>query len=193
MSLTVPVAPPLDFQAPALNKRATFSIGSPHPTSPTSANMSPGGVGEVRGWFSNLFHWKVQTLVLYSVLDLATTRSEIVRLLEGFGITVAVEEGYKNGLWSANGNVLLCRADEAIGGSSSERKLVRFRVEFTAAGSPRGPAPGYDTAIGIALEKGSVSTFKGLCQRLRTEWRLDALMSPVVGAPPMGIQQQFMV
>lgn len=55
-----------------------------------------------------------------------------------------------------------------------------------------GLAAGYETAIGIALEKGSVTTFKNLCQRLRTEWKLDALVSPVTTVTP-GIQQQFMV
>ena len=187
--------------------------------------MSPSvGVGEVRGWFSNLFHWKVQTLVLYSVLDLPTTRTEIVRLLEGFGVAVATsEEGgavprsqhqWERGT-NGNGRVLFCRADDGALGLAAQpqQKQVRFRVELSngGLGAARGvgggkgavdhtqvhaqaQGPGYDTAIGIALDKGSVSTFKGLCQRLRTEWRLNALVSPEsgVGAMP-GIQQQFMV
>ena len=53
-----------------------------------------------------------------------------------------------------------------------------------ADGAMGAGAAGYDTMIGIALEKGSVSTFKNLCQRLRTEWRLDALVSPTQGVTP---------
>ena len=60
-----------------------------------------------------------------------------------------------------------------------------------ADGAMGAGAAGYDTMIGIALEKGSVSTFKNLCQRLRTEWRLDALVSPTQGVTP-GIEQTFL-
>ena len=224
--LCLPAAPPLDFTAPpALQKLSTFAIGSPgRATSPpavASALLSP-GVGEFKGWFSNLFHWRVQTLCLYSVLDVATTRVETTRLLEHFGVSISTEE--KTGL-----SVLFCRVDDAHDAQSQNPKQVRFRVEFTSctgsAGSGSGPgastsssrpqltfsqaaaaavatksrgenlaaAAGYDTMIGIALEKGSVSTFKNLCQRLRTEWRLDALVSPAhaQGVTP-GIEQTFL-
>ncbi|RPD75460.1 Pkinase-domain-containing protein [Lentinus tigrinus ALCF2SS1-7] len=201
--------PPLDFHGgPVLHKRPTFSVGSPRPGSPPSSSMSP-AVGEFKGWFSNLFHWKVQSIVLYSVLDLPTTRSETIRLLEYFGVSLAVED--RSGF-----SVLLCRMDDVHDGSVIVQKQVRFRVEFSSCssasyppsmhGTPRmgqmsfpgarsradGLAAGYETVIGIALEKGSVTTFKNLCQRLRNEWRLDALVSPTAAATP-GIQQQFMV
>ena len=224
-----PTAPPLDFTAPpALQKLSTFTIGSPgRATSPpavASALLSP-GVGEFKGWFSNLFHWRVQTLCLYSVLDVATTRVETTRLLEHFGVSVSTEE--KTGL-----SVLFCRVDDSAHDSSTQnQKQVRFRVEFTScSGSAGGSGPGasastsrpqltfsqaaaaaaaatksrgenlaaaaagYDTMIGIALEKGSVSTFKNLCQRLRTEWRLDAaLVSPAHGQGiTPGIEQTFL-
>ncbi|TBU62648.1 Pkinase-domain-containing protein [Dichomitus squalens] len=193
--------PPLDFSnAAPLQKRSTFSMGSPtRVTSPGPASALSPGVGEFKGWFSNLFHWRVQTLCLYSILDVATTRAETTRLLEHFGVLVSTED--KTGL-----SVLLCRVDEGAhthdGTSLSGQKQVRFRVEFSSCSgsaggvsSPIGAFPtastrnrmadnvpgaaGYDTMIGIALEKGSVSTFKNLCQRLRTEWRLDALVSPM--------------
>ncbi|TFK87354.1 Pkinase-domain-containing protein [Polyporus arcularius HHB13444] len=203
--------PPLDFHGPpVLHKRSTFSVGSPRPGSPPTAGMSP-AVGEFKGWFSNLFHWKVQSIVLYSVLELPTTRSETTRLLEHFGVSLAIED--RSGF-----SVLLCRMDDIYDGSTMVQKQVRFRVEFSSCSSvthshgmhttPRmgqmsfpgarsradGLAAGYETVIGIALEKGSVTTFKNLCQRLRNEWRLDALVSPTVAAAANpGIQQQFMV
>lgn len=182
--------------------------------------MSP-AVGEFKGWFSNLFHWKVQSYLLYSMLDLATTRSETTRLLEYFGATVMMEE---NGGWS----VLRCRIDDVHDASGLVQKQVRFRVEFTSCSpsSFHGPGThgvtspnatprlsqtsqasfsgrsrvenlsGYETVLGFVLEKGSVSTFKALYHRLRGEWRLDALCSPTtagaMGAQQLSIQQQFM-
>ncbi|KAI1788670.1 Pkinase-domain-containing protein [Ganoderma leucocontextum] len=219
--------PPLDFSAPpALQKLSTFAIGSPgRATSPpavASALLSP-GVGEFKGWFSNLFHWRVQTLCLYSVLDVPTTRVETTRLLENFGVSISTDE--KTGL-----SVLFCRVDDAHDGHgpmlTQNQKQVRFRVEFTSCTGSAGSGPGastsrpqltfnqaaaaaaaatksrgenlaaaagYDTMIGIALEKGSVSTFKNLCQRLRTEWRLDALVSPAhAQSVTPGIEQTFL-
>ncbi|KAI0822957.1 Pkinase-domain-containing protein [Trametes gibbosa] len=210
--------PPLDFAAPPLlQKRTTFSVGSPHIGSPPASGMSP-AVGEFKGWFSNLFHWKVQSYLLYSMLDLPTTRMETTRLLEYFGATVAMEE---NGGWS----VLRCRIDDTHDISGTVQKQVRFRVEFTscssssANGFQRNSTPnttprlsqvsqtsfsgrsrienltGYETVLGFVLEKGSVSAFKALYHRLRGEWRLDALCSPTTAGamgPPQSIQQQFM-
>lgn len=180
--------------------------------------MSP-AVGEFKGWFSNLFHWKVQSYLLYSMLDLPTTRMETTRLLEYFGATVAMEE---NGGWS----VLRCRIDDTHDISGTVQKQVRFRVEFTSCTPSAGNGfqsistpnatprlsqasqtsfsgrsrvenlSGYETVLGFVLEKGSVSAFKALYHRLRGEWRLDALCSPTtagaMGPPPLSIQQQFM-
>ncbi|OSD01424.1 Pkinase-domain-containing protein [Trametes coccinea BRFM310] len=209
--------PPLDFSGPpALQKRSTFSITSPHISSPQSTTMSP-AVGEFKGWFSNLFHWKPQSYLLYSVLDLGTTRSETIRLLEHFGAIVSMEE---NGGWS----VLRCRIEDVHDSHGVVQKQVRFRVEFTScsagsshtSGSYPSSTPrlsqgsqvsfsgrsrvenlsGYETVLGFVLEKGSVSAFKTLYHRLRAEWRLDALLSPTTagasGVPMQGIQQQFM-
>ena len=85
-------APQLDFAAPpALQKLSTFTIGSPgRATSPpavASALLSP-GVGEFKGWFSNLFHWKAQSYLLYSTDDVATSRTEVRQLLQALGISV---------------------------------------------------------------------------------------------------------
>ncbi|KAH9923941.1 Pkinase-domain-containing protein [Epithele typhae] len=84
--------PPLDVSGvPILSKRSTFSIGSPRPGSPPTG--SPSSMGEVRGWFSNLFHWKsAQPLVLYSTRDVAETRAETMRLLEALGVAVTLAD-----------------------------------------------------------------------------------------------------
>lgn len=212
-------APPLEFSGnPGLQKRATFSImGSPSPMSPPSSMISSPAVGEFKGWFSNLFHWKVQSYVLYSTDDLRVTCLETMRLLDRFGVTAVLEE-YQG--WC----VLKCRTDEIHDGVGSAQKQVRFRIEFSSADGcavPTGTTPrlsqismsprtsafsgsrgradrvsGYETALGLVLEKGAVSTFKAVYHRLRGEWRLDALQSPRTammgsGATP-GMEQRFM-
>ncbi|OCH86506.1 Pkinase-domain-containing protein [Obba rivulosa] len=212
--------PSLDLSGiSSLQKRSTFSImGSPRPMSPPTSLIGSPVVGEFKGWFSNLFHWKVQSYLLYSADDLQTTRLEVARLLESFGVVVVLEE---NQGWS----VLKCRLDEANDGSGPMQKQVRFRVEFSAGPAAQtysqpGTTPrlsrdptsprtstlsptrikfdtvsGYETVLGLVLEKGAVSTFKAVYQRLRNEWRLDALQSPKTaslgGATP-SMEQRFM-
>ena len=41
---------------------------------------------------------------------------------------------------------------------------------------------GSQCAIVLIQEKGAVSTFRAVCRRLREEWTLDALQSPVIGS-----------
>ncbi|KAL6300403.1 kinase-like domain-containing protein [Sparassis latifolia] len=197
----------MDLQGPpVLQKRATLSvIGSPRPPSPPNAAVLVNSpvVGEFKGWFSNLFHWKVQSYLLYSTNDVVATRSETTRLLAQLGVMTVLEE-------YAGWSVLKCRLDEPGDGA---QKQMRFRVEFSGAPgtqaysqpgttprlsqippSPRtstyamprvsavrlegGRAGGFETTIGLVLEKGAVSTFKMIYHRLRGEWRLDTLHSP---------------
>ena len=197
----------MDIGSPALQKRPTFStIGSPNLMSPPPSGIlgSP-AVGEFKGWFSNLFHWKVQSYVLYSVDDVSATRNEALRLLEAFSISILEDQ------WG----VIKCRADDIFDGNNVVQKSMRFRVEVSPASSypfsgttprlaqnPMSPQtgsmaamrsrshieriPGYETVIVLVLEKGSVSTFKAVQQRMRAEWRLDALQSPRTAAVTSG-------
>ncbi|KAF7794777.1 hypothetical protein EIP86_005915 [Pleurotus ostreatoroseus] len=201
--------------SPNLQKRPTFStIGSPTLMSPqTSSLLGSPAVGEFKGWFSNLFHWKVQSYLLYSTDDVVATRTEALRLLDAFGVAVLEDQ------WG----VIKCRVDDAYDGAALVLKQMRFRVEITpvaaSACAPSGTTPrlaqsynqsqnqhqgqhqhpmspqagsisalrsrsqferiqGYETVIALVLEKGSVATFKQVHQRLKGEWRLDALQSP---------------
>lgn len=187
--------------------------------SPTTSLIGSPVVGEFKGWFSNLFHWKVQSYLLYSMDDICTTRNETLRLFEHFGVTAVVEENHG---WC----VLRCRTEDVHDGSVLVQKQVRFRVEFSAAPgthsySQPGTTPrlsqnsmspiassfggarfrmdrvsGYETILGLVLEKGAVSTFKMIYHRLRGEWRLDALQSPrtaVMGGVTPSMEQRFMV
>jgi hypothetical protein len=193
--------------SPPLQKRSKFSsIGSPNlvlPPQPSSLLGSP-AVGEFKGWFSNLFHWKVQSHVLYSVEDVASTRNELLRILESFGVAVIEESEW--------GGVLKCRVEDVYDGHSQVQKHMRFRVEVSptsgylqSGGTPRlsshNPLSpplgsvrarthleqlhGFETIAALVLEKGSLTTFKLACQRVKGEWRLDgsgvqSVLSPMV-------------
>jgi hypothetical protein len=159
---------------------------SPAPNTPSSILASP-ALGEVKGWFSNLFNWKTHSYVLGSSNDIHTTRYEVFKLLEQLGVEI---EG---------GDVLRCIVDDQV-----VQRQVKFRVEFSigvAGGNafsythpqspnPQSPNPqqshrlsmnvnkvlsgtGYACAIMMVLEKGSVSTFRSVYRRLREEWRMD--------------------
>ncbi|KAI0729861.1 Pkinase-domain-containing protein [Fomitopsis betulina] len=199
---------------PVLHKRSTFSMVSPGLMSPQSS-MIGSPAGEFKGWFSNLFHWKVQSFTLYSTADVFSTRLEIARLLELCGVLSMIEDHHS---WYT----LKCSTADSPDGA---HKQVRFRVDFasasaSAAGQPLAspigatpclsqtalPAPsnsrlrmdkffGYETGVALVLEKGSVSAFKVICQRVRAEWRLDAMLSPRGVGPSVGytpsIEQRF--
>lgn len=201
--------PPLDFQAPPMSRRSTFSsstkaspLMSPHSGSPV--------VGEFKGWFSNLFSWK-QSYILYSVNDLFTAQRETIRILEQAGVFVMMED-------SEGVGILKCRMDDITDSMGIVlQKSVRFRVEFSgipASGVlsahqqrlPPSQVPvsssrmsshassmlaknslknlagmGYACALVLIQEKGAVSTFRLIYKRLREEWRLDGIHSPMLG------------
>lgn len=189
-------------------------LGSPIPMSPPpSAILGSPAVGEFKGWFSNLFHWKVQSYLLYSTNDVTTSRNEVRQLLQGLGISVL--EDFQWGIFK-------CRADDVYEHGSLVQKATRFRVEVhSAAGyaqatatprlshNPMSPQMsavrsrpqldrlhGYDTVIALVLEKGSVTTFKAVYLRVKADWRLDALQSPrtsvVGGSGTPSIDQRVM-
>lgn len=52
-------------------------------------------------------------------------------------------------------------------------KAVRFRVEMHGVGHAHSVA-GYASSVAMVQEKGALSTFKLLYNRLRRDWELDA-------------------
>ncbi|KAI0064398.1 Pkinase-domain-containing protein [Artomyces pyxidatus] len=143
-------------------------LGSPKP----SSLLGSPAVGEFKGWFSNLFNWKAQMYALHSFDGAAATRTEARRLLAQNGVAIEQAEG-----------VLRCRVDDAYDPASGAlvQKHTRFRIEFAVPPLGPGAKGTYSCTMVLVQEKGSVSTFRAVCQRLKEEWRLDALESPVVG------------
>ncbi|EGN92854.1 hypothetical protein SERLA73DRAFT_163815 [Serpula lacrymans var. lacrymans S7.3] len=200
--------PNLDIHSPVLRPRRS-TLGSPLQIhSPAMSLLTSPVVGEFKGWFSNLFSWKAHTYVLCSTDNIFTTRYETTRLLETYGISVALEETDGHGL-------LRCRVNDLIDTTSGSviQKSARFRIEFSSSpgtsphpSNPGSATPrlqqnlmspgvgsarysmskfttgGFSCAIVLIQEKGSVSTFRTVCRWLRDEWTLDALQSPIVGS-----------
>lgn len=105
---------------------------------PSSRLLASPVVGEVKGWFSNLFNWKGQPSghggILYSPNDIFRTRADVGRILERFGVTVE-GGGFDKGMSPVDcAGTLKCHLEEPSGGwTHSNVKSVRFRVEFSFA------------------------------------------------------------
>jgi len=62
-------------------------------------------------------------------------------------------------------------------------KAVRFRVEMQAVGHAHTIA-GFTTSVTMIQEKGALSTFKLLYNRLRRDWDFDAPPPPILLKAP---------
>lgn len=90
-------------QSPTLGVRHAHSVSEPH-----NVGLFGSPVGEVKGWFANLFNWKAQQYVLHSVDNTITTRDEAARILQSLGCHVILEE-------TQGWGVLRCRMEEVFG------------------------------------------------------------------------------
>ncbi|KAH9061116.1 kinase-like domain-containing protein [Lactarius vividus] len=150
--------------------------GSPVLGSPKSLLVPP-AVGEVKGWFSSLFHWRTHAVALRSRDGVASTRAEARRLLA----PVLLPEPQADG-------ALRARLEDAYDPSTGHivQKAVRFRVEFTVGRGSGGGNGNGGCTMTLVQEKGSVSAFRAVCARLRAEWTLDTLEPQTPGMPSAG-------
>ncbi|EJC99360.1 uncharacterized protein FOMMEDRAFT_148841 [Fomitiporia mediterranea MF3/22] len=136
----------------AANRRHTYTISEPanHAAHLSAPSMA---VGEVRGWFANLFNWKAQQYVLHSVDNCLATRDEATRVLQALGCQVVLEEAQGWG-------VLKCKMDEKYDKSTGlvTMKSVRFRAEFSpvmghanTSGALQPPQPSGNANVGSEL------------------------------------------
>jgi len=174
---------------PALDLPDSPRTGSPVLSSPKSSLLVSPAVGEVKGWFSSLFHWRTHALALYSRDAVAPTRAEVRRLLA----PVLLPEPQPDG-------ALRARIEDAYDPTTGHivQKAVRFRIDFTVGvgsggrgsnnsgnGNSNGGSGGGCTMT-VVQEKGSVSAFRAVCARLRAEWTLDALEPQTPGLQSTG-------
>jgi len=170
---------PLDFSnhmSPNLDQ-SLLSAHSPL-LSPLPSPFVVSPVSEIRGWFTNLFHWKAQTFVLLSHENCLSTRDEAYRVLESIGVVAVLED--VDG-WG----ILRCKFEEVHDAEGNVMyKSVRFRLEFAPVINSRTSAPALTPTIDkfpsscvstvtMVLEKGALSTFKAVHGWLQAAWRFD--------------------
>lgn len=82
-----------------------------------------------------------------------------------------------------HGSNILMRARLDPAGVMAVVKAVRFRVDFHHTNSSHAVS-GYITSLTLIQEKGALSSFKLIFNRLRREWDLDVPGGPVAGTRP---------
>jgi hypothetical protein len=157
--------------------------------SPKSSLLVSPAVGEVKGWFSSLFHWRTHAIALQSRDAVAPTRAEVRRLFA----PVLLPEPQPDG-------ALRARIEDAYDPATGHivQKAVRFRIDFTVGGGGGGTGRGSNSnsnsgsgscsgcTMTLVQEKGSVSAFRAVCARLRAEWTLDMLEPQTPGTQSTG-------
>ncbi|KAG2150302.1 Pkinase-domain-containing protein [Suillus bovinus] len=128
-----------------------------------------------RRWLDSVFKFKPVKYHLLSTHDGFTSREECRRMLVNMGVRVILTHAEHSG-------VLKCRTDETKdpSGFFPALKSVRFRVEVQRP-TPVQITAGYQIALHLILERGALSSFQVIYQRLKRNWELDIprmLMTP---------------
>lgn len=175
------VLPQEDVTSTKQKRQSMYSEDSPYlsdtgsiATHSTAHSMFPSvpqtvAVTQKKSWFTNLFTFKPASYSLLSVYEPRITRDECRKLLRSFGVGVVLQNSE-----GPTGGILKCKLDEVRdpAGVMAVVKAVRFRVEFHNTSSSHAIA-GYVTSLTLVQEKGALSSFKLIFNRLRREWELD--------------------
>ncbi|CAE6425105.1 unnamed protein product [Rhizoctonia solani] len=196
---------PLSLNNP--NWQAVASVSQP--STPGIDSPKIGQQPKVTGWFTNLFTFKPVFHVLYSTASIELTARECTRVLTTFGIQVLKTEGHdllRCNVERFHGmSLIYFQGEKKLTGhidldGSLIAKPVKFRIEVKSNSrvldSPRFDVPGtpltttfpgspYPCVLVMTQEKGAHSTLKAVYARLRTMWKLDALVSPMPATPAM--------
>lgn len=133
--------------------------------------------GGKRSWFNNLFSFKPAACEIYvNTPTISDGRKVTAKALTDRGVIVKHSE-------DANGIAFLkCKSPDMRDGGDTV-KGVRFRVEFdrVPVNSSRSV---FRTQVLLTLERGAHSTFKGVCNRLKTELESVPPSTPVSSIYP---------
>ncbi|KZT27880.1 Pkinase-domain-containing protein, partial [Neolentinus lepideus HHB14362 ss-1] len=155
------------------SKLKTKRSMGPSPVSPAFSDdswfpPSPSSFSPRRRWFGHLFKFKPANYQLLSMADVYNTREECRRLLIGMGVQITHCR-------SADGlDVLKCKLEEVRdpAGAMDVAKAVQFRVEVQRPSHAQSVA-GFTILLNLIQEKGALSSFRLMYNRLRREWDLD--------------------
>ncbi|THH14632.1 hypothetical protein EW146_g5724 [Bondarzewia mesenterica] len=168
----VQIIEPPENERGKLRRKRTVSAAS---SSPTTSDVSSLPSPLSPTWFGNLFKLRAVSFSLLSVHDADTTREECRRLLNNMGVRMVLTQAEGLG-------VLKCKTDEYME-LVGIAKAAKFRVEVHGT-TPSQLVAGYQTALHMVQEKGPLSTFKLVYNRLRREWDLDAPKIPLPTPSP---------
>ena len=131
-------------------------------------------------WFTNLFKFRPVSFTLLSVKDVESTSLKCQSLLLIAGVRVLLTCNDET-----QGIFLKCQLDEVRdpAGVMAVMKAVKFRVEFHELDPQQEAELGYRVSVVMTLEKGAVSTFRLVHQRLQREWDFDNEHSQRQSAP----------
>lgn len=175
------------------NRSSVFGPAQPSPI--PSPLLTGSDFPKGQGWFTSLFNFKPASYTLFSSANVVATRRECARLLESFGVNVALEEG------GDGHGVLKCHAERFLDMTGAlHSKSVRFRVQFQLGGN-KGSVPNtpglqpyphspllsppphgmgnYICQFTLVQERGARSSLDAIAQRLRHEWNPETLNSPM--------------
>ncbi|TFY81631.1 hypothetical protein EWM64_g2381 [Hericium alpestre] len=171
----VQIVEPSEDERAKLRRRKSTANGA---TTPTTSEASSAASPLSPAWFGNLFKIKPATFSLLSIHDAHASREECWRLLNNVGVRVVLTHAESLG-------VLKCKMDEMAdpAGVMGVVKAVRFRVEIRDATSAHSAA-GYQTELQLIQEKGALSSFKLVYNRLKRDWDLDAPQIPLLVSSP---------
>lgn len=118
-------------------------------------------------WLDNVFRFKLTAYQLLSTHDEFIAREECHRMLVNLGVRVVLT-------CEESAGVLKCRMDATknLSGLLPALMSVRFRVEVQRATSVQ-IAAGYQVVLHLIQERGSLSSFQSIYNRLRRNWELD--------------------
>ncbi|KAG8896477.1 hypothetical protein FRC01_011787 [Tulasnella sp. 417] len=91
------------------NNTRSSAFGSAQPSPIPSPLLTGSDFPKGQGWFTSLFNFKPASYTLFSSANVVATRRECARLLESFGVNVALEEG------GDGHGVLKCHAEKFLG------------------------------------------------------------------------------
>ncbi|KAL5531531.1 hypothetical protein ACEPAG_4408 [Sanghuangporus baumii] len=166
------VLPPPVERKEGKHRRVSYDSSTSH--SPTYS-ISEGSSFNITStpkisWFTNLFKPRTGSFRMMSTKDLDTTCEECRRLLANAGVNFVLMDNEDPRV-----TFLRCHLDEVRdpAGVMATVKAVKFRVEVRRLDMGQTNESPYIVSVDMILEKGSLSSFRLVHQRIRRDWDLD--------------------
>lgn len=184
MSKRIQIVLPPPIQRGGGQRRVSYeSCSSATPTHSSSEGTSLStSSAPRRSWFANLFKFKQVTYTLTSMDSLPATQETCKQLLTNFGVQFKIMNTV-----GTQSVTLQCQLDDVRdpAGLMEVTKAVRFRIDMRNSSPGPNETNQQQCLLELVYEKGSLSTFRLICQRLRRDWVLDSIANNFTSPPPI--------